>query len=141
MRRHSYPDFWHANMPLPVFSGQTRLLRKGNVQTLWKARRKMVLAARETGKTLQIGHQRRSNPRYLYCYNKIIKEANLLGRVVTINGQWNRAVQESLGYAKRYEIPASKLKQYGFKDMEQSATGAGLRAGRRADRRPRGLTN
>jgi len=79
----------------------------------------MVLAARETGKLLQIGHQRRSNPRYKYCYNKLIKEAKLLGRIVTVNGQWNRAVQPDLGYPKRYEIPADKLKKFGFKNMEQ----------------------
>ena len=42
----------------------------------------MVVAARETGKLLQIGHQRRSNPRYLHCYDKLLGEAKLLGRIV-----------------------------------------------------------
>jgi len=37
------------------------------------------MAARETGKILQIGHQRRSNPRYLHCYEKLLGEAKLLG--------------------------------------------------------------
>ena len=35
--------------------------------------RRMVAAQRETGKLLQIGHQRRSNPRYLHCYHKILQ--------------------------------------------------------------------
>jgi len=79
----------------------------------------MVLAARETGKLLQIGHQRRSNPRYLHCYEKLLGEAKLLGRIVTISGQWNRAVTPDLGAPERYTIPDARLKQYGFKDMHQ----------------------
>ena len=79
----------------------------------------MVAAARETGKLLQIGHQRRSNPRYLHCYEKLLGEAKLLGRIVTVNGQWNRAVAPDLGAPDRYVIPEARLKQYGFKDMHQ----------------------
>ena len=70
-----------------------------------------MAAARETGKLLQIGHQRRSNPRYLHCYQKLLGEAKLLGRIVTVNGQWNRAVTPDLGAPERYAIPADKLKQ------------------------------
>jgi predicted dehydrogenase len=81
--------------------------------------RAMVVATRETGKLLQIGHQRRSNPRYLHCYEKLLGEAKLLGRIVTLNGQWNRAVTPDLGAPDRYAIPEARLKQYGFKDMHQ----------------------
>jgi predicted dehydrogenase len=81
--------------------------------------RAMVAAARETGKLLQIGHQRRSNPRYLHCYNKLLSEAKLLGRIVTVNGQWNRAVTPDLGAPDRYAVPEARLKQYGFKNMHQ----------------------
>jgi predicted dehydrogenase len=81
--------------------------------------RAMVAAARETGKLLQIGHQRRSNPRYLHCYDKLLGEAKLLGRIVTVNGQWNRAVAPDLGAPERYAIPEARLKQYGFRDMHQ----------------------
>jgi predicted dehydrogenase len=81
--------------------------------------RSMVAAARKTGKLLQIGHQRRSNPRYIHCYEKLLGEAKLLGRIVTVNGQWNRAVAPDLGAPDRYAIPEARLKQYGFKDMHQ----------------------
>ena len=81
--------------------------------------RSMVLAQRESGKLLQIGHQRRSNPRYLHCYHKLLGEAKLLGRIVTVNGQWNRAVAPDLGAPDRYAIKDATLKQYRFKDMHQ----------------------
>ena len=79
----------------------------------------MVLAARETGKLLQIGHQRRSNPRYLHCYEKLLQEAKLLGRIVTAQGQWNRSVKPDTGWPQRYAIPDDRLKKYGFKSMQQ----------------------
>jgi predicted dehydrogenase len=81
--------------------------------------RSMVLAARETGKLLQIGHQRRSNPRYIHCYEKLLTEAKLLGRIVTAYGQWNRGVTPDLGAPDRYLIPDARMSQYGFKDMHQ----------------------
>ena len=56
-----------------------------------EAAKSMVLAGRKAGKLLQIGHQRRSNPRYIYCNDKIIKEANLLNRITNISGQWHRS--------------------------------------------------
>jgi predicted dehydrogenase len=50
----------------------------------------MVQAAKKTDKLLQIGHQRRSNPRYVFCYENLIRGAKLLGQITAINGQWNR---------------------------------------------------
>ena len=113
------PDFWHSQHAVDCMKAGKHVYCEKEMSNTLEGARRMILTQRETGKLLQIGHQRRSNPRYRYCYNKLIKEAKLLGRVVTINGQWNRAVQPDLGYPKRYEIPADKLKKYGFKSMEQ----------------------
>ncbi|HXK60659.1 MAG TPA: Gfo/Idh/MocA family oxidoreductase [Acidobacteriota bacterium] len=113
------PDFWHAPHTIDSLRAGKHVYCEKEMSNTLEGARAMVLAARETGKLLQIGHQRRSNPRYIYCYEKLVKEAKLLGRIVTVNGQWNRAVQEDLGYPKRYEIPAEKLRQYGYKSMEQ----------------------
>ena len=38
---------------------------------------------------------------------------------MTVNGQWNRAVAPDLGWPERYAIPADRLKQYGYRSMEQ----------------------
>jgi predicted dehydrogenase len=68
---------------------------------------------------VQIGHQRRSNPRYLHSYNQLLKKAHILGRITTINGQWNRAVQADLGWPEKWAIKPQVLRRYGFKDMHQ----------------------
>ncbi len=113
------PDFWHSRHAIACLQAGRHVYCEKEMSNTLEGARDMVRAARQTGKLLQIGHQRRSNPRYLYCYNKLLTEAKLLGRIVTVNGQWNRAVQPDIGYPKRYEIPAEKLKQYGYKSMEQ----------------------
>ena len=113
------PDFWHAQHTVDSLKAGKHVYCEKEMANTLEGARSMVLAARETGKLLQIGHQRRSHPRYQHCHDKLLQEARLLGRIVTVNGQWNRAVSPDLGWPERYAIPADRLKQYGFKSMEQ----------------------
>ena len=113
------PDFWHAPHTIDCLKAGKHVYCEKEMSNTLEGARSMVLAARETGKLLQIGHQRRSHPRYLHCYEKLLGEAKILGRIVTVNGQWNRAVSPDLGWPERYAIPDDRLKQYGFKSMRQ----------------------
>jgi predicted dehydrogenase len=113
------PDFWHADHTVDCLKAGKHVYCEKEMSNTLEGARSMVLAARETGKLLQIGHQRRSHPRYRHCHEKLLGEARLLGRIVTVNGQWNRAVSPDLGWPERYAIPADRLKQYGFNSMAQ----------------------
>jgi len=113
------PDFWHAPQTVDCLKAGKHVYCEKEMSNTLEGARQMVAAARETGKLLQIGHQRRSNPRYLHCYEKLLGEAQLLGRIVTVNGQWNRAVSPDLGAPDRYAIPEARLKQYGFRSMHE----------------------
>jgi len=113
------PDFWHAQHAVDCLKAGLNVYCEKEMSNTLEGAREMVSAARDTGKLLQIGHQRRSHPRYILCYEKLIKEARLLGRIVTVNGQWNRSAQPDLGWPRRYAIPDDKLKQYGFDSMHQ----------------------
>ncbi len=113
------PDFWHSPQTVDCLKAGKHVYCEKEMSNTLEGARAMVAAARETGRFLQIGHQRRSNPRYLHCYEKLLGEAQLLGRIVTVNGQWNRAVTPDLGAPGRYAIPEARLNQYGFKDMHQ----------------------
>jgi predicted dehydrogenase len=79
----------------------------------------MVQTARRTGKLLQIGHQRRSNPRYLHAIEKLIHEKGILGRVNVCYAQWNSAKSEMLGWPNRYSIPQATLSKYGYRSMSE----------------------
>jgi len=113
------PDFWHAQHTVDCLKAGKHVYCEKEMSNTLDGARTMVLAARESGKLLQIGHQRRSHPRYLHCHDKLLREAGLLGRIVTVNGQWNRAVAPDLGWPDRYTIPEARLKQYGFKSMHE----------------------
>ena len=112
------PDFWHAEHTVACLKAGLHVYCEKEMSNTLEGARKMVQAARETGKLLQIGHQRRSNPRYLHCYN-LLKDAEILGRITTINGQWNRSVQPELGWPEKYAIDQATLEKYGFKSMNQ----------------------
>jgi predicted dehydrogenase len=111
------PDFWHGPHTVDCLEAGKHVYCEKEMSNTLEGARSMVLAARETGRLLQIGHQRRSHPRYLHCYEKLLGEAQLLGRIVTVNGQWNRAVAPDLGWPGRYAIPDDRLKQYGYESM------------------------
>jgi predicted dehydrogenase len=115
------PDFWHAEHTIACVEKGLHVYCEKEMSNNLDDAKKMVLAARKAGKLLQIGHQRRSNPRYIYCYEKLFKEANLLNRVTNISGQWHRsrAACEDLGWPKGTDIPAATLEKFGFKDMPQ----------------------
>lgn len=113
------PDFLHAeHTNAALRAGKHVYCEKLMANTVANAR-SMVHTARATGKLLQIGHQRRSNPRYLHARDKIIREGRLLGRITNLNGQWNRAVSADLGWPERHALPAAVLEKYGYANMHE----------------------
>ncbi|MBP1655050.1 MAG: afr 2 [Bacteroidetes bacterium] len=113
------PDFWHADQTVDCLRAGLHVYCEKEMSNTLEGARRMVRAARQTGKLLQIGHQRRSNPRYLHCYKKLIREAKVLGRITTVNGQWNRSVQPDNEWPKGSVIDAGVLKSYGFRSMHE----------------------
>ena len=113
------PDFWHTQHTVDCLNAGLHVYCEKEMSNTLEGARKMVEAARKTGKLLQIGHQRRSNPRYLHVYKHLIQEAGLLGRITSVNGQWNRSVQPDLGFPQKYAIDSETLRKYGFKSMHQ----------------------
>jgi len=113
------PDFWHGRHTIACLKKGLHVYCEKEMSNSLDEARQMVEVARQTGKLLQIGHQRRSNPRYIHCYDKVIKQAQLLGRITAINSQWNRAVRPDLGWPKKYAIEQAILQKYGYEDMHQ----------------------
>jgi len=113
------PDFWHARQTVDCLKAGIHVYCEKEMATTIEDARRMARTARQTGKLLQIGHQRRSNPRYNHCYKKLVQEAQLLGRMTTVNGQWNRSVQPDNGWPKGSAIEPATLTKYGFRSMHE----------------------
>ena len=115
------PDFWHSPHTVACLEAGLNVYCEKEMSNTLEGAKKMMEAAKKTGKLLQIGHQRRSNPKYRHVYDKIVTDAKLLGKITCINGQWNRSKTacEDLGFPRNAPIDEATLKKYGFNSMEQ----------------------
>ena len=118
------PDFWHSPHTVKCLEAGLHVYCEKMMSNTLDGARAMVKAMEKSGKLCQIGHQRRSNPRYLYTYNRLINGKKICGQIVNANGQWNRSLGSSQDIggeklAKGIIVPDAVLKQYGFKDMHQ----------------------
>jgi predicted dehydrogenase len=113
------PDFMHAEHTNASLRAGKHVYCEKLMSNTIEGARSMVLTAREMKKLLQIGHQRRSNPRYLHARDRLIREAHLLGRITNASGQWNRAVSDDLGFPASHKLSDEKLTQYGYANMHE----------------------
>jgi len=111
------PDWMHAEQANACLEAGLHVYCEKEMSNSLDKARTMVNTSRRTGKLLQIGHQRRSNPRYIHAINRLVHEKNLLGRVSQAYAQWNRAKSDMIGWPKKYSIEQSKLEKYGYSSM------------------------
>ncbi|MGF1451458.1 MAG: Gfo/Idh/MocA family oxidoreductase, partial [Opitutales bacterium] len=115
------PDFWHApHTVMALEAGKHVYCEKMMSNTIEGARR-MVQAAEGSGKLCQIGHQRRSNPRYRYTLDQLVNGHQICGRITNINGQWNRSISASQDIQVKESIlpDQATLEKYGFANAHE----------------------
>ncbi len=113
------PDFWHAPQTIDFLNAGVNVYCEKMMSNTLEGAKNMVRAARKSGKLLQIGHQRTSNPRYIYARETLLRKNDICGKIMACNGQWNRAVTADLTWAKKQTIADNVLAKYGYKDMAQ----------------------
>jgi len=116
------PDFWHSPHTVKCLEAGLHVYCEKMMSNTIDGARAMVKAMEKSGKLCQIGHQRRSNPRYRFTLDQLINGNKICGQIVNVNGQWNRAVKSSqnIGLSPKMKpVPADVLSKYGFKDMHQ----------------------
>lgn len=113
------PDFVHAEHTNASLKAGKHVYCEKMMAHNVESARSMVVTARETKKLLQIGHQRRSNPRYIHARDRLLRENRIFGRITNISGQWHRAVTEDFGFPANQGIPAEKLQKYGYANMHE----------------------
>jgi len=115
------PDFWHAPITNDCLKAGLNVYCEKEMSNTLEAAKSMVLTARSTGKLLQIGHQRRSNPFYRHTFD-LMHNDKFCGNVTTIGGQWHqlkalRALPAKL--VEKYSIPEATLAKWGFGSMPE----------------------
>ncbi|MFC7337575.1 Gfo/Idh/MocA family oxidoreductase [Haloferula chungangensis] len=118
------PDFWHSPHTVKCLEAGLNVYCEKMMSNTIDGARAMVHAAEKSGKLCQIGHQRRSNPRYRYTKDVLINDKKICGQITNINAQWNRSLgaSQDIGgekLSKSIIVPDEVLNKYGFKDMHQ----------------------
>lgn len=113
------PDWMHAEHANACMEAGFHVYCEKEMSNSLAEARTLVQTARKTGKLLQVGHQRRSNPRYIHAIDRLIHEKNILGRINAVYAQWNRAKSDMLGWPKQYTMDQGKLEKYGYASMTE----------------------
>lgn len=113
------PDDVHAEQAIACMKAGCHVYCETPMAHTADAARQMVAAMNETERLLQIGYQRRSNPRYRNVREKLLWEAQLLGDIQHINAWWSLTIDDQRGWPRRQEIPEDRLKHYGYGDMHE----------------------
>ncbi len=115
------PDFvHHVHTRSCLEAGKAVYCEKMMSNTIEGAK-DMVRAQRETDGILQIGHQRRSNPRYRALRDKLVFGEEAFGRLTHASAQWNRgtaAGKVSVPTKEKLWVPEDVLAKNGFGDPD-----------------------
>jgi len=113
------PDRFHAEQAEACLEhGLNVYLEAPPGRTVEEAR-KVVKAARRSGKVVQVGLQRRSDPRYRYCADTLLRQIKLLGRIVAAEAQRHEPVRSPRGWPRRAPVAPEVLKRLGFSSMKE----------------------
>jgi predicted dehydrogenase len=110
------PDWVHAPITIAALKAGKHVYCEKEMSNSLEQAKAMVAAAKETKRLLQIGHQRRSNPRYHAALDLVTKK-KACGTVTYVEGQWNRAKRLEVGWPKDSELDEATLKKYGYDTM------------------------
>lgn len=112
------PDWVHAEHCIAALQAGKHVYCEKEMAHELGAAAAICQAAASTGKVVQIGHQRRSNPVYQQAY-KLIHEEQLCGRLTQLYGQWNRTPEEKLSWPEKQPLSPELLAKYGYANMDE----------------------
>ena len=112
------PDAFHADQTVDCLKAGLHVYCEKEMHHTLEGARRMVLAARETKKLLQVGRQHRSNPRY-HAALDLLDAKKALGRLLHVSGQWHGHKRVPFKWPEKYALDQATLTKYGYESMQQ----------------------
>ena len=112
------PDWKHAEHTIACLKAGKHVYCEKEMSNSLELAKQMVVTSKETKKLLQIGHQRRSNPRYHAAFDFVTKK-KACGKMGFVSAQWNRAKRLDVGWPKDQELDAATLAKLGYESMQK----------------------
>ena len=114
------PDWIHHELTIKALQAGLHVYCEKMMSNRIEWARDMVRAQLASGKLLQIGHQRRSNPRYRALHDGIVSKHKGLGRLTHAYAQWHRSIKSSTPLKPVEEKRKLALaKKYGYETVNE----------------------
>ena len=116
------PDFVHASQAVAAMNAGLHVYCESPMAMNADEARQMIRTSRSTGALLQIGYERRSDPRYRHAAEKLVASEScelLLGKITHFETQANRRLHSELIWAERDTMPLEYLARYGYGSMSE----------------------
>ncbi len=110
------PDWKHAECTVAALKAGKHVYCEKEMSNDIALAKEMVVTSQQTKKLLQIGHQRRSNPRYQLAIDYMQKK-NCCGMLTFLSAGWSRSKRLDVGWPKGQELDEAALKKYGYDTM------------------------
>ena len=116
------PDFIHAEQTNAALKAGLHVYCESPMATSPEDARKMIQTAKESNRQLQIGFERRSDPRYRHVGEKLVSPDScdlLLGKITHFETQANRRVHPEFIWAQRDTLSDELLTKNGYESMRE----------------------
>jgi predicted dehydrogenase len=116
------PDFVHAEQTIAALKAGLNVYCDSPMATNADDARQMIHDAKESKRLLQIGFERRSDPRYRHAAEKLVcpdSRELLLGTITHFETQANRRVHSELVWTQRDTLSDDLLKKFGYESMTE----------------------
>ncbi|MDR3108716.1 MAG: Gfo/Idh/MocA family oxidoreductase, partial [Planctomycetaceae bacterium] len=116
------PDFLHAAQTREALTAGLHVYCEPMMATNAEDARSMIKLAGDKSLLLQIGFERRSDPRYRHAVQNLLTPESLpvlLGTITHLETQANRRIHSELAWAERDTLSSAILERYGYESMSQ----------------------
>lgn len=113
------PDWQHVNHVSACLKANKHVYCDGEISDISAKAQELVKLASEKKLLVQCGHQRRSNPQYIFAIEDIFHQYKISTVCTHVYTQWHRGIAPLLRVPDRLAMSTSDLQRHGYESMEQ----------------------
>ena len=112
------PDWQHVNHVSACLKANKHVYCDGEISDSSAKAQELIKQASEKKLLVQCGHQRRSNPQYLYAIETLQRKYKIPDCCTHAYTQWHRAIAPLIRVPDRLVMSTADLQRHGYESME-----------------------
>lgn len=113
------PDWQHVNHVSACLKANKHVYCDGEISDSSAKAQELIKQASEKKLLVQCGHQRRSNPRYIYAIETLYRKYEIPNYCTHAYTQWHRGIAPLIRVPDRLAMSLADLQRHGYESMEQ----------------------